>query len=217
MRKGIELEVVLGDLTTFPCDAIINSANPSLLAGSGLCGILHKKAGKDLESECMALGKCPVGSARLTRAYGLSASGAAWVIHAVAPRWLGGNHHEEELLEQTYKACLKVTYNYEAIYKEQMKCILNQYFEGEAFNEAYLDMEYYVQKHPIKHIAFPAIGVGIYHFPISLSAAIAKKILSTAMIQKEGLEKISIVCNNPEIYKIYKDVFKEELKDGELE
>lgn len=205
-----KIEVIYGDLTVFSCDVIVNSANPSLLAGSGLCGVIHKKAGKNLEGECKELGKVEVGLAKLTKSYDLIDSGIPWIIHAVGPRWLGGANQEVEKLEETYRSCIKLAGAYKEVYQGQMYSILEQYFEGKVLEETFENVKHYIHKHPIKHIAFPAIGVGIYHFPITLSATIAKKALKQASLLENSLEKISIVCNDKVVYEAYKTIFEEE-------
>ncbi len=65
-------------------DAIVNSAHTSLLAGSGLCGAIHKAAGKELEKECLTIGSCGKGEAVITKGYKLPAK---YVIHTVGPRY----------------------------------------------------------------------------------------------------------------------------------
>ena len=89
------------DVTQQRVDAIINSANPSLLAGGGVCGAIHRAAGPELEIACKAIGRCDVGAAVLTPAFKLPAK---FVIHAVGPRWLGGTRDEAELLERCYES-----------------------------------------------------------------------------------------------------------------
>lgn len=204
-----EIKIVYGDLTTYSCDAIVNSANSSLLAGSGLCRSIHLMAGRNLESECLELGKCKVGEVRLTKSYELLEKDIAWIIHAVAPRWWGGNKSEVQQLEQVYKNCIEVAYNYASIYKEQMLYILTKYLEGEVFEESLEEIKRYIDEHPIKKIAFPAIGTGIYHFPLELSALVAKKAFNESIIKGGTIEKISIVCNDIEVYKTYKAIFEE--------
>jgi len=92
------------DITTLAVDAIVNAANEELAPGGGVCGAIHRAAGPELARACAALGSCPTGDARITPGFRLA---AAWVIHAVGPRWYGGHSGEPELLAAAYRAALR--------------------------------------------------------------------------------------------------------------
>lgn len=95
------LTVTHGNIFNEPVDAIVNPANISLLAGSGLCGVIHKRAGIKLEEECKSIGKQEIGNAIVTPAFELST--LKGIIHACGPRWLDGSRGEKELLALTHQ------------------------------------------------------------------------------------------------------------------
>lgn len=110
----MNIHILLGDVTTFEGDAIVNAANSRLIAGGGVCGAIHSAAGPELEQASRALAPCPVGSAVITPGFNLPAK---YVIHAAGPRWWGGERGEEQLLEKTYDSI------YELVAKHHIKSV----------------------------------------------------------------------------------------------
>jgi len=96
---------VVGDITKLKVDAIVNSANRSLVIGSGVNGAIHAAAGPGLLHECRTLDGCHTGDAKITGGHLLP---AAHVIHTVGPVWSGGTVDEDRLLAQCYRRCLEV-------------------------------------------------------------------------------------------------------------
>ena len=82
---------------------IVISANPSLLAGSGISGIIHKAAGPELEKAAKPLGPLEPGQAVITPGFNLSAK---YVIHTVCPRYMDGTRGKRELLSAAYANAL---------------------------------------------------------------------------------------------------------------
>ena len=100
-----KVEITEADITTLDVDAIVNAANEQLLRGGGVCGAIHAAAGPGLEQECLAIGGCPTGQARITAGHALA---ARHVIHAVGPVWQGGGQSEAALLAGCYRHCYQL-------------------------------------------------------------------------------------------------------------
>jgi O-acetyl-ADP-ribose deacetylase (regulator of RNase III) len=89
MSGGLAVVLAVGDITKIPVDIIVNSANRSLMRGSGVCGAIHKAAGRELEKECLeikerlGLAFLPIGEIIVTKAYNLPAK---YVIHTVGAK-----------------------------------------------------------------------------------------------------------------------------------
>ena len=99
------LEIVDADITTLDVDAIVNAANRTLRGGGGVDGAIHRAAGPELLAECLTLGGCATGEAKITRGYRLKARA---VIHTVGPVWQGGGAGETQLLANAYANALAV-------------------------------------------------------------------------------------------------------------
>jgi len=99
------LKLQLGDITSMSTEAVVNSTDETLAAGGPVHVAIHLAAGPGLEQECLGVGDCPAGEARITGGHNLS---APFIIHTVGPTWLGGSFGEQKILEACYQNALRL-------------------------------------------------------------------------------------------------------------
>jgi O-acetyl-ADP-ribose deacetylase (regulator of RNase III) len=107
-----QIELVTGDITSIPVDAIVNAANSQLIGG-GVDGAIHRAGGPSLMQELRAIkgqGRgCPPGTAVVTGAGQLPAK---YVFHAVGPVYRDGKHGEPDILASCYTTCMELARDY---------------------------------------------------------------------------------------------------------
>lgn len=102
-------EIVRNDIVNMKADALVNTANPNPVIGSGVDAGIHKKAGRKLLEARQKIGCIEFGEAAITPGFCLDAK---YVIHTVGPIWEGGNQREEKVLSSCYRRSLALAKQY---------------------------------------------------------------------------------------------------------
>lgn len=98
--------IIRNDITKMEVDAIVHTTNIYLKQGSGTSRAIFLAAGEEeLTAACEKLGRLVLGEAVITDGFHLPAK---HIIHAVGPVWIDGEHKEEQVLAQTYKAAMEL-------------------------------------------------------------------------------------------------------------
>lgn len=167
-----------GDITTLKIDAIVNSANSSLLGcmiPDHLCvdNCIHLGAGINLRLECNEMMKIQdhdeqPGNAKITGAYNLPCK---YIIHTIAAPIEGElNDYHKETLRKCYLSCLEMA-----------------------------------RKKEIKTIAFPCIATEQFHFPKNEAAIIALNTIEDYLDEHGNcFDKIVIDTYSQDNYNEYK-------------
>ena len=152
------ITITQGNITYSKTDAIVNAANSGLREGGGVCGaIFHavnkvggRSAYEQLIQACRDIGHCPTGDAVITPSFGLK---AAHIIHAVGPVWAGRKKRDlvAPLTERELKHVDELASAYRAVIR-----VCNE--------------------NKLRSVTIPGISTGIYGFPGSVAAVVAKQI-----------------------------------------
>lgn len=79
------ITAISGNIVLQPdCEAIVNSANPNLRAGSGVCGAIYRGAGPELEPYSKAMAPLNLAQCVITPGFKLPNQ---WIIHCRGPRY----------------------------------------------------------------------------------------------------------------------------------
>ncbi|WP_068468429.1 macro domain-containing protein [Candidatus Protochlamydia phocaeensis] len=154
-----KIALMTGDITNESADVIVNAANAYLIAGNGVCGAIHGKAGSPVLYECQEilanLKKYPLscGDAVLTSS-GYLENRIKAIVHAVGPDCRNGqeNQRRKELLQRVYRNALTLC-------------------ADPVSHPASVSSE--IDVHSYRTIAFPSISTGIYCYPLKEAAEAA--------------------------------------------
>ena len=171
------LEVVRGDITRFPVEAIVNAANRYLEHGGGVAYAIAKAAAGNVaeyiriskEALREQLGKDFIehGEVVVTPALRLERYGIRYVIHTVGP-YCGGRWDEDK--------------------REKLKrAILGALRKAEELG--------------VKSIAFPAISAGIYGCPLEGVVMTFKEAVEEFSKEARSVERIYLVLYSDDSYR----------------
>ncbi|NJE43075.1 [protein ADP-ribosylglutamate] hydrolase [Thermococcus sp. GR6] len=174
----LSFEIVRGDITRFPAEAIVNAANRYLEHGGGVAYAIAKAAAGDareyirISKEAMReqLGKDWIehGEVVVTPALRLERYGIKYVIHAVGP-YCGGRWDEDK--------------------KEKLrKAIFGALRKAEELG--------------VKTIAFPAISAGIYGCPLEGVVRTFRETVEEFSREARSVEKVYLVLYSERDYEI---------------
>ena len=141
--------MIRNDITKVAADAIVNPANRNLLQGSGTSRAIYQAAGEqELTAACEAIGRCDLGRAVCTPAFGLPAK---YIFHAVCPAWHGGFFGEAEQLAGAYHSALELAaeYHCESVAFPLLSSGNYGYPKEQAFRIAVDTITQYVMEHDL--------------------------------------------------------------------
>ena len=141
--------MIRNDITKVAADAIVNPANRNLLQGSGTSRAIYQAAGEqELTASCEAIGRCDLGRAVCTPAFGLPAK---YIFHAVCPAWHGGGFGEAEQLAGAYHSALELAaeYHCESVAFPLLSSGNYGYPKEQAFRIAVDTITQYVMEHDL--------------------------------------------------------------------
>ncbi|PVD29541.1 hypothetical protein C0Q70_08792 [Pomacea canaliculata] len=102
------VSAMVANITELAVDAIVNAANSRMQHGGGVAGAIVAKGGREIQEECnrtiKTRGELSEGDVLVSGPGKLPCKS---IIHAVGPRYKGGNKGEEECLRSTVFNCLK--------------------------------------------------------------------------------------------------------------
>jgi O-acetyl-ADP-ribose deacetylase (regulator of RNase III) len=101
VKSGAVVSIVVGDITEFSGDAIVNPANRYLVMGGGVAGAIKRRGGVEIEAEARRYAPIDIGQAVVTGAGKLKCRA---VIHAPTVEVPGGSSNPNYVYKATLAA-----------------------------------------------------------------------------------------------------------------
>ena len=181
----MKIEITIGDITDQPdLDAVVNAAKPELTGGGGVDGAVHRAAGPELLAHCLTLpGMLAVDpTIRCPRGHAV-----------VTPAFDMPNEFIVHTAGPIYKDVgeAEAAKYLHACYRN---CIVQGYHAG------------------ARSIGFPAIGTGIYGYPLQAATIVLMDTLFNDQVLRSGkFDDLTVrfVCFDVANYMVYRDVFNQ--------
>lgn len=101
--------IVRNDITKVSCDAIVNTANPMPVIGSGTDSSIYIAAGKEELLEARKkIGVIEKGTTAWTDSFKLKSKGIKYIIHTVGTSYQDGKNGETDVLRSCYSSSLNM-------------------------------------------------------------------------------------------------------------
>lgn len=174
IADGVNIHLITSDITELKVDAIVNAANEHLRGGGGIDGAIHTAAGPELAkynednfAEVTANVRCPMGQVKVSPSFNLAEKGISYIFSTNGPR--GSTENRANLLAQCYQNAI-----IEAHKQQNLKKVVPS---GNGI---------------IRSMAFPAISIGIFNYPLEEATQIAVTSLNRAICEKKQKNELTI-------------------------
>lgn len=101
------------DITRISCDAIVNTANPRPVIGSGTDTAIYRAAGEELLQARCHIGPIAYGQAVATPSFRLKKNGVKYIIHTIGTHYKEGVPETVENLRNCYRNALGVAKDFD--------------------------------------------------------------------------------------------------------
>ncbi len=210
-------EIVRNDIVKMEVDAIVNTANPKPVVGTGVDTAIHKAAGPELLKAREKIGELKVCEAVATPAFDLPAK---FVIHVVGPAWVDENGNYGFPKKLSMRIALDVFSKF--LMEHEMQIYLTVFGE-EAFKlsntlfrsvQAYIDENYVSEKTAEEYgVDEAAYHVGSTNLSPRMKARRKEQREYAAEYLAEAIEEDAAVLGAPSPVKPAPSAGKESLSD----
>ena len=107
-EKKMSFKILRNDITKVRADAIVNTANPLPIVGTGTDIAVYEAAGyEELLEERKKIGAIERGQSAWTPSFNLKKHGVKYIVHTVGVLYRDGNQGEKEILRSCYFKALQ--------------------------------------------------------------------------------------------------------------